>query len=188
MLTDQELILQLRQRQEAAFRLLVETYGGRVYNTVLNILQNPTDAEDAAQEVFISIYQSIDSFREDARLSTWIYRIAVRKAIDKQRRAKTRQRLQAILPWWMPSEGKADKAVFNHPGVVLDNKEQAAMLFKAINGLPEKQKIAFTLVKVQGLPYEEAAGIMQQGIKAIESLVMRAKQNLQQQLQTLKNG
>jgi RNA polymerase sigma factor (sigma-70 family) len=187
LINEQELIAQLRLRNEEAFRQLVEVYGGRVYNTVLNMLQDTAEAEDTTQEVFIKVYESIDGFRQEAGLGTWIYQIATRKAIDKLRRRKTRQRLRAFLPWWMPSEAKADKAVFDHPGVQLDNKEKAALLFKAINGLPEKQQLAFTLIKVQGMSYEEAAQVMQQGIKAIESLVGRAKQNLQQQLQSLKN-
>jgi RNA polymerase sigma factor (sigma-70 family) len=184
---EQELIIQLRLKNEVAFRWLVDSYNGPVYNTIMNILQNTTDAEDAAQEVFIKVYETIGTFREDARLSTWIYRIAVRKALDKLRRRKTRQNLHRLMPWWMPEEKKAGKAVFNHPGVLLDNKEKAALLFKAIENLPEKQKLAFTLIKVQGITYEEAADIMQQSIKAIESLVSRAKQGLQQKLQQLKN-
>jgi RNA polymerase sigma factor (sigma-70 family) len=186
-LSEQELIIGLKERNEEAFRQLVEGHGSRVYNTVLNILQDPGEAEDAAQEVFIKVYESIGGFRQDAALGTWLYQIAVRKAIDKLRRRKTRQRLQAILPRWMPGSAKAENTVFDHPGIQLDNKEKAARLFKAINGLPEKQRIAFTLIKVQGLSYEEAAAAMQQGIKAIESLVGRARQNLQQQLQPLKN-
>jgi RNA polymerase sigma factor (sigma-70 family) len=184
---EQELIIQLRQKNEVAFRWLVDSYNSRVYNTILNILQDTADAEDAAQEVFIKVYESISQFRQDAKLSTWIYRIAIRKAIDKLRRRKTRQNLHKLMPWWMPEDKKTDNTVFNHPGVLLDNKEKAALLFKAIENLPQKQKLAFTLIKVQGITYEEAAEIMQQSIKAIESLVSRAKQGLQQKLQQLKN-
>lgn len=182
-LSEQELIVQLRLKNEAAFRQLVDGYGARVYNTVLNILQDTAEAEDTAQEVFITVYQSIDSFKQEASLATWMYQIATRKAIDKLRRRKTRQRLHSLLPWWMPAEKKPE---FDHPGVLLDKKEKAATLFKAIARLPERQQLAFTLIKVQGMSYEEAGAVMQQGIKAIESLVSRAKQNLQQQLQSLK--
>jgi RNA polymerase sigma factor (sigma-70 family) len=182
-LSEQELIVQLRLKNEEAFRMLVDGYGGRVYNTILNILQDTAEAEDTAQEVFITVYQSIGSFRQDASLATWMYQIATRKAIDKLRRKKTRQKLHSLLPWWMPAEKKPE---FDHPGVLLDKKEKASTLFKAIARLPEKQQMAFTLIKVQGMSYDEASTIMQQGIKAIESLVSRAKQNLQQQLQSLK--
>jgi RNA polymerase sigma factor (sigma-70 family) len=181
-LNEQELIEQLSQKSEAAFKWLVESYSKPVFNTILNIVQDETEAEDAAQEVFIKIYESIGSFRQDSSLSTWIYRVAVNKALDKVRRKKTKQRLHQLIPWWMPEENKPAKTVFHHPGVLLEHKEKAAVVFKAINSLPEKQKVAFTLIKVQGMKYEEVCKIMGQNIKAVESLVSRAKQNLQQTL------
>jgi RNA polymerase sigma factor (sigma-70 family) len=182
-LNEQELIEQLRQGNEPAFRWLVENYRNRVFHTVLNILQDTKEAEDAAQETFIQVFESIRSFKEESSLSTWIYRIAVRKALDKIRRRKTRQRLHQVLPWWMPDEKKSTDTSFQHPGIVAENKEKAAILFKAIESLPEKQKLAFTLIKVQGMNYEEACEIMQQNIKAVESLISRAKVNLQKQLE-----
>ena len=182
-LNEQELIQLLRQGNEPAFRWLVENYRNRVFHTVLNILQDTKEAEDAAQETFIRVFESIRSFKEESSLSTWIYRIAVRKALDKIRRRKARQRLHQILPWWMPEEKKSTDASFQHPGIVAENKEKAAVLFKAIDSLPEKQKLAFTLIKVQGMNYEEACEIMQQNIKAVESLISRAKVNLQKQLE-----
>jgi RNA polymerase sigma factor (sigma-70 family) len=83
----------------------------------------------------------------------------------------------------MPEEKKSAEAPCYYPGVALDKKEKAAILFRAISTLPGKQKVAITLIKVQGMNYEEASAIMNQNIKAIESLISRAKQNLQKQLQ-----
>lgn len=182
-MNEQELIQQLRQGNEPAFRWLVENYRNQVFHTVLNILQDTKEAEDAAQETFIQVFESIGSFKEESSLSTWIYRIATRKALDKIRRRKTRQKLHRILPWWMPEETKSGTDAFHHPGIAAENKEKAAVLFKAIESLPEKQKLAFTLIKVQGMNYEEACEIMQQNIKAVESLISRAKVNLQKQLE-----
>jgi RNA polymerase sigma-70 factor (ECF subfamily) len=162
---------------------MVENYRNRVFHTVLNILQDTTEAEDAAQETFIQVFESIRSFKEESSLSTWIYRIAVHKALDKIRRRKTRQRLRKVLPWWMPQENKSSGEIFHHPGIVSENKEKASVLFKAIESLPEKQKLAFTLIKVQGMNYEEACEILQQNIKAVESLITRAKLNLQKKLE-----
>ena len=184
-MNEQELIQQLQQRDENAFRWLVEAYHNKVYHTALNILHDAEDAEDSAQEVFIQVYESISSFKQESMLSTWIFRIAVRKALDKLRRRKTRQRLHTLLPWWMPGEKKDQASAFYHPGIALENKEKASVLFRAIDALPEKQKVAITLIKVHGMNYEEAGAIMQQSIKAIESLVSRAKQNLQKQLQKI---
>jgi RNA polymerase sigma-70 factor (ECF subfamily) len=182
-LSEQELIQQLRQGDEPAFRWLVEHYRNRVFYTVLNILQDSNEAEDTAQDTFIQVFESVGGFKEESSLSTWIYRIAVRKALDKLRRRKTKQRLHSILPWWMPEEKKSSDSTFQHPGIVTENKEKAAILFKAIGSLPEKQRLAFTLIKIQGMNYEEACAILQQNIKAVESLISRAKANLQKQLE-----
>jgi RNA polymerase sigma factor (sigma-70 family) len=186
-LDEQVLIQALRLGDEQAFHWLVENYRNRVYHTVLNMLQDGEEAEDATQEVFIQVYESVGQFRQDAALSTWIYRIAVRKALDKLRRKKTRQQLQKWLPGWMPQEKKNDTTGFEHPGIQFDNKEKAGILFKAISKLPAKQQLAFTLIKVQGMNYADVSAIMEQGIKAIESLVDRAKKNLQQELQSFYN-
>lgn len=181
-MNEQELIQQLRQGNEPAFRWLVENYRNRVFHTELNILQDTKEAEDAAQETFIQVFESIGSFKEESSLATWIYRIAVRKALDKLRRRKTRQRLHQLLPWWMPEEKKSSNELFYHPGIAAENKEKAAILFNALEALPEKQKLAFTLIKVQGMAYEEACAVMGQNIKAVESLITRAKLNLQKLL------
>ncbi len=182
-MNEQELIQQLRQGNEPAFRWLVENYRNRIFHTVLNILLDAKEAEDAAQETFIQVFESVKTFKEESSLSTWIYRIATRKALDKIRKSNARKRLHKILPWWMPEEKKSNNTLFEHPGIAAENKEKAAILFKAIESLPDKQKLAFTLIKVQGMNYEEACAIMQQNIKAVESLISRAKVNLQKQLE-----
>lgn len=182
-MNETEIINQLRHGSEPAFRWLVETYRNRVFHTVLNILQDTDDAEDVAQETFIQVFESVGKFKEESSLSTWIYRIAVRKALDKIRKRNTRRRLQSLLPWWMPDEKKSTDSSFHHPGIAAENKEKAAILFKAIESLPEKQRLAFTLIKVQGMKYEEACEVLQQNDKAVESLISRAKGNLQKALE-----
>lgn len=182
-MNDQELIPLLQQGDEPAFRWLVETYRNRVFHTALNIVQDEKEAEDVAQETFIQVFESVAAFKGESSLSTWIYRITVRKAIDKTRRKKARTGLRKWLPAWMPDERKSDAPGFFHPSLAAEQKEKAAVLFRAISRLPEKQRLAFTLVKVQGMKYEEACAIMDQQLKAVESLITRAKQNLQKELE-----
>ena len=85
---DENLIHKLQSGNEQAFRWLVETFKNRIYHTILNIVQNEDEAEDVTQEVFISVHQSINSFRADSTLSTWMYRIAIRKSLDLIGRGK----------------------------------------------------------------------------------------------------
>ena len=179
-----ELIQQLRAGDELAFKSLVAAYQDMVYNTALGIVQNAEDAEDVAQEVFIQVYRSIDQFKGDARLSTWIYRITTTKALDHIRSRRRKKRFAFITSLFGPNDELVHEPVdFQHPGVALDRKEQAALLFRMINQLPDNQKVAFTLHKTEGLSYQEIADIMELSVSAVESLLFRARQNLRKLLE-----
>ena len=182
-MNEQELIALLKERDESAFKQLVLTWQDMVYNTVLGIVQHEEDAEDVSQEVFVQVFQSISSFKSESKLSTWIYRIATTKALDHLRKKKRKKRFAFVQSLFgMQEQEKELPATFNHPGIILDNKEKAAVLFKALEKLPEKQKVAFTLHKVEGLSYQEIGEVMQTTLPAIESLIHRAKGNLKKQL------
>ncbi|WP_103663974.1 RNA polymerase sigma factor [Gracilimonas amylolytica] len=179
------LIEQLSQGSESAFRALVNDHKDRVYNTCMGFLRNPHDAEDVSQEVFIEVFDSIGDFREDASLSTWIYRIAVTKSLELIRYRKRKKRsgfFQALNAMFSEPDDNIDEAEFMHPGVELENKERARILFDEIDKLTEKQKVAFTLQKVEGLSYQEVADVMEISLPAVESLIHRAKENLKKQL------
>jgi RNA polymerase sigma-70 factor (ECF subfamily) len=183
-LNELELIQQLRAGDEGAFKSLVANYQDLVYNTALGIVQNSEDAEDVAQEVFIQVYRSIDQFKGDARLSTWIYRITTTKALDHIRSRKRKKRFAFITSLFGPNDELVHEPVdFQHPGVTLDRKEQAALLFRMIEQLPENQKVAFTLHKTEELSYQEIADVMQLSVSAVESLLFRARQNLRKLLE-----
>ena len=181
-MNEQAFILSLQKGDPLSFKQLVERYQNRVFNTVLGIVQDIQEAEDVAQEVFIQVYQSVKSFRGEAKLSTWLYRIAVTKALDAVRKKKSKKRI-ADLKTWIGLGEKEEPVHFNHPGVQLDRKEGAAILFSAMQKLPENQRIAFVLIKTEGLSYEEVASIMHVTEKAVEALMHRAKENLRRQLQ-----
>lgn len=175
-----ELIKSLQQGNRQAYTQLVEAYQRMVYNTVLGIVQVTEEAEDVAQEVFIQVYQSIGNFRAESKLSTWIYRIALTKSLDWQRKKKAKKRFNQIKQslGFGGNQTNEEPINFNHPGVQLDNKEQAAILFKALNKLPENQKVAFVLIKTEGLNYQETSAVLNTTVKAVEALMHRAKANL----------
>lgn len=158
-------------------------YQDQVYNTVLGFLRSEADAEDVAQEVFVAVYRTIDGFRGEAKLSTWVYRIAVSKSLGWLRKANRKKRLGMLtrLLGHQNDPGLAVTGSF-HPGVLLENKEKAAVLFAAIDRLPEKQRVAFTLNKVEGLAYREIMEVMGLSLAAVESLLHRARKNLQKSL------
>lgn len=174
------LVDRLISGEEAAYRETVGTYSSNVFNTALAILQNQEDAEDISQEVFIELFRSVSRFRGESSLSTWIYRITVTKSLEHIRK-NSRKKRSGLFTRILGTEKTVDISTvdpFYHPGISLENRERSAILFKAIEKLPDNQKIAFLLHKVEGLAQAEIADIMKLSVSAVESLIVRAKQKL----------
>jgi RNA polymerase sigma factor (sigma-70 family) len=182
-LNESELITLLKKKDRDAFKIIVETWQDMVYNTALGILQNEADAEDTAQEVFIQVYESIHSFKEESKFSTWVYRITVSKAMDHIRKKKRKKRFAFIQSLY----GKDDNQMieppdFFHPGVSIEKKKTATALFKAIGKLSDNQKTAFVLSRMEGLSYSKIGDVMKLSDSAVDALLQRAKKNLQSSL------
>ena len=178
------IIPQLQKGSESAFKELVDTFQEKVLNTCLGFVPNRHDAEDIVQEVFIEVFRSVEKFRGDSKLSTWIYRITTTKCLEHIR-GKKRLKRQAFFKSLIGMSEKADRIAafdFDHPGILLENKERAEKLFEAIDKLPDNQRIAFTLHKIEGLSYKEITEIMELSLSSIESLMFRAKKNLKKYL------
>lgn len=176
--TEIELIALLQQGNEEAFKHVFESHKDRIYNTILYMIQSVEEAEDLTQEVFVDVFLSIENFKAQSKLSTWIYRIAINKALNHRRFKKAKKRLGAVLSIFNLSPVD-DAPDFIHPGILLENKELSASLYQGIDQLPEKQKTAFVLRQLEDLSYSEIAEVMQTTTPSVESLLFRAKQNLQ---------
>ena len=185
-MTENELVIALCNREEPAFRELVGLYQEKVFNTALGYVQNGPDAEDIAQEVFIQVYRSIQSFRGNSRLSTWIFRIAVTKSLDHLRSRKRKKRLGFVKSLFGENNAPIhEPGDFNHPGVQQEKKEDARMLFRLVEELPDNQRTAFLLNKLQDLSYREIAAILKTTEPAVDALLQRAKQNLRKKINNL---
>jgi RNA polymerase sigma-70 factor (ECF subfamily) len=180
----------LEPLQENNFRQIFIANNKKVFNISLNIVQCIEDAEDITQEVFIEVYHSLHLFKEESAVSTWIYRIAVNKSLDFLRAKKRKKRFAFITQLFHPESGEQLHEVshFDHPGVVLENKERSQILFATVNKLPGNQKAAFVLRKIEGFPQKEVAQIMSLSEKAVESLLQRAKENLKKLLGNYYHG
>jgi len=177
------MILLLREGNEAAFRELVNRFQDRVYNTALGFLQHPEDAEDIAQEVFIQVYRSVGNFKGDALLSTWIYRITVTKSLELIRSRKRKKRFGMLSRLFGEDNRPVHEPIEHfHPGIRQEQKEEAGQLMKLVNELPENQRTAFLLNKIEELSYREIAVIMNTTEAAIDSLLSRARQNLRKKI------
>jgi len=182
-LVEQDIIQALQRGEDKAFAFFIEQYQKMVYNTVLGMIQQPNDADDITQEVFIQAFESVKGFKGESKLSTWLYRIAINKTVDWQRKQQRKKRFSVLQQLFgQNNEVLYEQQDFHHPGVALAQKENAAMLFAAINKLPENQKAVMVLLKTEGLSYAEVADVLQLTVKAVESLYQRGKENLKKQL------
>jgi len=183
-LNQPELIVQLQQGDEQAFKKLVDQWQDMVFNTAVSIVQHEDDADDITQDVFIQVYQSVSSFKGESKFSTWLYRIVISKSLDHVKKKKRKKRFAFVQSLFgTASEEEIHPEEFNHPGVLMENRETAATLFKAMEQLPDNQRIAFTLHKMEQQKHQDIAAIMNLSITAVESLIARAKTNLRKILQ-----
>ena len=185
MINQEEFIKNLRSGNQAAFSLLIDDYQQKVFHTCISFVPNKEDAEDIAQEVFLEVYKSIGKFKGNSKLSTWIYKICTNKCLEFIRKKNAKKRLvfmQRILGTEIPLDKTNFFTEFNHPGILLEHKEQSETIYLALNTLPESQKTVFTLAKLDGKTYQEIVEITGKSMSSVESIMFRAKKNLQKKL------
>jgi RNA polymerase sigma-70 factor (ECF subfamily) len=184
-LDEQDFIKKLIAGKQSAFSQLLDDYQQKVFGTCISFVPNKEDAEDIAQEVFLEVFKSISKFKGESKLSTWIYRIATNKCLEFIRKKNTKKRfafMQSILGNEIPFDKTNYFTEFNHPGIILENKEKSATIFKAINTLPESQRVIFTLAKIDGKSYQEIVEITGKSLSSVESIMFRAKKGLKEKL------
>lgn len=171
--------------QPDTFEGIYQTYKNKVYNTVLSYIQQIEDTEEVTQDVFVEVHRSYHEFRQEAQVSTWIYRIAVNKSLDFLRRKSAQKRFAFFTNLFHQDTGEIlhEAPDFEHPGALLEQKENHSYLFKALYNLPENQKTAFILTQIEDLSYIEAAKVMEITVASVEGLLHRAKANLRKKLE-----
>ena len=181
---DLDIIQKLKSGDDETFRLVVEKYQKIVLNCSYKFLRDRESAEDLTQEVFLEVFESIHSFRGSSRLSTWIYRIAVTKSLNRLKYLKRKKRFAIMVSLFDRDEAEERFAAPDHtsPHHELENRERAEILHQALGTLPDNQRIAFTLSKYEEMSYEEISLIMNTSVPSVESLIHRAKTNLKKKL------
>lgn len=188
-MTDRDFIAKLKAGNATAFHRLLDDYQQKVFSSCLSFVPNKQDAEDLAQEVFTEVFKSIHGFRSNASLSTWIYSITTNKCLAFIRKRNAKKRLGFMQSLFGVEGGERHYFVeFDHPGVLLEHKEQTEAVFKAINALPDAQRVVFTLSKIEGKSYQEIVELTGKSLSSVESLLFRAKKNLQGALASLKKS
>jgi len=177
---ESELIEKIKSNDRTAFRTFYETYKDMIYNVCYRMLNNKQDAEDATQDVFVKAIHSIQKFRGDAKLSTWLYRIAANISLNHIRRKK--------LTAWLSLDflvGKEEYLLDNsqaRPDLELEKNESEALVQQTIHALPPRQRTAIILQRYEGLSCKEIAEVMKTSLSAVESLLHHAKDNLTEKL------
>jgi RNA polymerase sigma-70 factor (ECF subfamily) len=170
---ESDLVQQAQAGQTEAFSVLVDRYRQKVFQTCMGFLHNTDDAEDLTQEIFVKAWNALNSFDGRAAFSTWLYRIAVNKAINQTRRNMLRS-FTGINDEVTESGYSDDDAESK-----LMRSEQREQIKGAVNRLKTKQKKAFVLFYYQELSLMEVAAVLEMSPKATESLIFRARKKLQ---------
>jgi len=173
-----EMMKAISNGDRKAFQDLYNLFCDKVYNTAMGYVQDKQDAEEVTQDVFTNIFRNAAKFKGKAAVSTWIYRITVNASLNLIKKRK--RRLAYSI-----DESIKSLSDFEHPGILLEKKENAKVLFKVIDTLKDNQKTVFILSYIEQLPRQEVADIMELSLKAVESLLQRAKKNLRGKLEQL---
>jgi len=181
-MNESQLLIGIQQGDHQAFRQLVDTYQQMVLNTCFSIVHNHDDAADLAQDVFLEVYRTSANFRGDAQLSTWLYRIATNRSLNLIRNNKRKRFFKTIEETFTGGRNVNHEITGNRsdqPDHLITSQQQKDMLHQALDRLPEKQRVAFTLNKYEDLSYQQIADVMEISLASVETLIHRAKKKLQ---------
>ncbi|MGH9616553.1 MAG: sigma-70 family RNA polymerase sigma factor [Acidobacteriaceae bacterium] len=190
---DSVLTNELQAGSEEAFALLIGQYQAPVYSLISRVLNDPSDAADITQDVFIKVFRSIGSFHGDSSLRTWIYRIALREA-SNQRRWWSRHRGREITIETETSASEQGRSTYlkdmliddhESPYELTAHEEIRAKVEVELRRLPEPFRTVVILRDLEGLPYDEIAEILGTHLGTVKSRLVRGRAMLRLRLQPL---
>lgn len=184
------LVRRLRNGDASALEELMERYAASLYRIVYAVTRNSEDAEEVVQDVFLSAFRKLHTFEGRAKLSTWLYRIAINTALNKRRgkRADVEVPLEDCLPTYQADGHRDGARAFvladwsQNPEAELLSLEARAALDRAIDGLPPRYRIILVLRDVEGLSNEETSALLAEPVSAVKSCLHRARMALREQL------
>lgn len=177
------LIARCTTGDEVACAELVAAHQRMVYGLAFNLLGNRDDALDLSQDVFLRVFRTLSSFRGQSALRTWIYRIVVNQARNRQRWWRRRHRAEQVsLDDYLRNFGDLEARQDILPDRLLASKETAAKIWQAMDRLPFEQRTALILREVDGLRYDEIAYSLDVAVGTVKSRLTRARQALRAEL------
>jgi RNA polymerase sigma-70 factor (ECF subfamily) len=184
---ESELVSELQAGSEAAFDVLVTHYHASVFNLILSMLADPSDAADGTQEVFLKAFKGIRSFRQGSSLKTWLYRIAIREALNHRRWFKRHlQKNISIDAEAQESQCKLEiEDMHATPFDQLASREIQSVVQSALNEIPDVFRSAVILRDLEGLSYEEVAEVLECSVGTVKSRILRGRRALKDLLDPL---
>ncbi|HTV06059.1 MAG TPA: sigma-70 family RNA polymerase sigma factor [Acidobacteriaceae bacterium] len=184
-MTDAEIMLRVRDGDDAGFDLLIEKYRKPIINFMYRMVHNQAVAEELAQEVFLRVYRSRETYRAEAKFTTWLYRIATNLGVNHARDTKHERTVQNIyLDQPDPETGTtpdvADDIESVEESLLKDERMRA--IRKHVMALPERQRTAVLMHKYQGMDYKQIGEVLKLSESATKSLLFRAYQTLRERL------
>lgn len=181
------LVVDLRLGVESAYEILIARFEQPVFNIVSRLMDDPVDAADVVQEVFLKVFRNIGSFRQDASLKTWIYRIAVNEARNHRRWfSRHRRREIGLDSESRDSRGRAVEDVIPDPGrspfEAVADRETQAMIEAALAEVNPKFRAALILREMEGLSYEEIGEVLEISLGTVKSRILRGREALRKNL------
>jgi RNA polymerase sigma-70 factor, ECF subfamily len=187
---ERSLLKRLRDRDERAFRELITSHRDRVYNITFRMLGNRAEAEDVAQEVFITVFKTIESFREESKFSTWLYRVAVNHCKNRikylsRRMDRNKDELDETTHTEASSSGNGviSSPPPSAPDRALEGAQMEKLLQEAIATLDDEQRTVIVLRDVEDLSIEEICEITGLPDGTVKSRLHRARLVLRKKLQ-----
>jgi RNA polymerase sigma-70 factor (ECF subfamily) len=182
------LIARCASGDEVACAELVAAHQRMVYGLAFNLLGNRDDALDLSQDVFLRVFRTLSRFRGQSALRTWIYRIVVNQARNRQRWWRRRHRAEQVsLDDYLRNFGDLEARQDILPDRLLASKETAAKIWQAMDQLPFDQRTALILREVDGLRYDEIAYTLDVAVGTVKSRLTRARQALRAELLGLRS-
>lgn len=183
--TDADVMLRVKAGDESAFSYLVQKYRRAMVHFMYRMAHSPAVAEDLAQEVFLRVYRSRESYEASAKFTTWLYRIATNLAVNHVRDTRhERQGNMASLDEPDEETGQTLDVADSKPTTeeVIIQRERMAAIRNKVEGLPERQKLAVLMHKYQQMDYKQIADVLKLSESATKSLLFRAYESLREQL------
>ena len=185
-LSDEELMGRVARGDRQAFASLVQRHQQHILNLIHRSLGERSQAEDAAQEVFLRVWQAAKRYEPKAKFTTWVYRIAVNLCLDAMKSAHHRQSF-IHTDAGSKEQSDSDELLYrcdraDSPEEHLLASEESRRIFAALQSLPANQRLAVILKKFDGLSYDEISRILGCSVPAVESLLVRAKRTLRDKL------